>query len=250
MLSVEPVTSKKELLAFIKFPMDLYRGNDFHVPPIVDFELSTLDQKKNPAFDHCKATYWLVKKEGKIVGRIAGIIHDKELAEKGKARFGWIDFIDDQKVVDLLFETVKDWSEEQNASELHGPLGFTDLDFEGALVSGYDQMATQATIYNHPYYISHYERCGFTKAVDWVEVRSYVPKEVPRKIARSASLASNRFGLKIKEFKRAKDTLKYAEGVFKVLNEAYSDLYGYYELTENRLSIMSISILALFGRNT
>jgi hypothetical protein len=235
MLSVEPVTSKKELLAFIKFPMDLYRGNSFHVPPIVDFELSTLDQKKNPAFDHCKASYWLVKKEGKIVGRIAGIIHDKELAEKGKARFGWIDFIDDQKVVDLLFETVKQWSEEQHASELHGPLGFTDLDFEGALVSVYDQMATQATIYNHPYYISHYERCGFTKAVDWVEVRSYVPKEVPRKIARSASLASNRFGLKIKEFKRAKDTLKYAEGVFKVLNEAYSDLYGYYELTEKQI---------------
>lgn len=235
MLSVELVTSKKELLAFIKFPMELYKGNAYYVPPIVAFEISTLSDKKNPAFDHCIASYWVVKKENKIVGRIAGIIHKKEQDDNGKARFGWIDFINDSDVVDLLFDTVEKWAKEQNANQLHGPLGFTDLDFEGALISGYDQMATQATIYNHPYYIDQYERLGFTKAVDWVEVRCFVPQEIPRKIARSASLAASRFGLQVKKFKRAKDTIKYAEGVFKVLNEAYHDLYGYYQLTDKQI---------------
>ena len=88
-VSIDVVSSSKELKAFIKFPIDLYKGNPYYVPPIVDFEVSTLDSKKNPAFENNQATYWVAKRDGKIVGRIAGIIIKAELAENKKARFGW-----------------------------------------------------------------------------------------------------------------------------------------------------------------
>ncbi len=234
-VAISEVLSKKELKSFIKFPFDLYKGNSYYVPPIIGFELDTLLKDKNPAFDHADASYWLAKKDGKIVGRIAVIILHAELAEKSLARFGWVDFIDDLSVSKLLFETAKKWATSKGAKSIHGPLGFTDLDFEGALISGFDQMATQATIYNFPYYIDHYESLGFQKAVDWVEKRGFVPKENSKRLERSASIISKRFNLEVKKFKKAKELLKYAPGVFEVLNASYADLHGYYPLTQKQI---------------
>lgn len=227
--------SKKELIAFIKFPFSLYKGNSCYVPPLIEFELSTFLRDKNPAYDHCDARFWVVKKENKIVGRIAGICVNREFEEKSLIRFGWLDFIDNEEVSKLLFETVNNWAKEIGAKSIHGPMGFTDLDFEGLLISGFDEMATQATIYNHEYYKGHLEALDFQKAVDWVEVRINVPPEVPRRISRGASFAKSRTKLEVKQFKKAKEMLKYAPGVFDVLNSAYSDLYGFYPLTEKQI---------------
>ncbi len=233
-MEIQEVTTKKELKKFIKFPFRLYKGNNCYVPPLIDFELSTLLRDKNPAFDHSDAAYWVVKKENQIVGRIAAIILNQELEEKALARFGWVDFIDDLEVSQLLFETAKSWIQEKGASAIHGPMGFTDLDFEGALVSGFDQMATQATIYNYPYYIDHFKAWGMEVSASWIEIR-LIPKELPRKIKRASSIVSSRFGLQVKKFKKTKDILKYAPGVFEVLNEAYSHLYGYQPLSEKQI---------------
>lgn len=233
-MEIQKITTKKELKKFIKFPFNLYKGNPYYVPPLVDFELSTLLEEKNPAFDHCEAAYWVVLKDNEIVGRIAAIVLNGELKEKSLARFGWVDFIDDLEVSKLLFETAKKWAEQKGANALHGPMGFTDLDFEGALVSGFDQLATQATIYNYPYYIDHFNSWGLVVSATWVEVR-LKPKELPRKIKRASSMVSSRFGLKVKKFNKTKDILKYAPGVFKVLNEAYSDLYGFQQLSAKQI---------------
>jgi len=234
-LTIHEVKSKRELINFIQFPIELYRDNEYYVPPIIDFELSTLLKSKNPAFDVCEASYWVVKSSNKIIGRIAVIIHNKEFEDHKKARFGWIDFIDDASVFDLLMQNAENWAKSKRCQYIHGPMGFTDLDFEGALISGYDKMASQATIYNYPYYINHYERYGFTKSCDWVEVRGNVPSEIPKKLSRTASLVGSRFNLKVKKFKKSKESIPYAKGVFNVLNEAYNNLYGYYPLTEKQI---------------
>lgn len=232
---IREVTSDEDLRKFIRFPNTLYKGSACYIPPIMDFELSTLSNKKNPAFDYCEAKYWLVYKNDQLAGRIAGIIHGMEVKEKPYARFGWMDFIDDNEVFDLLINTVIEWAHTRKLTHLHGPLGFTDLDFEGLLVSGFDKLATQATIYNYPYYQKHFERWGFSKACDWVEVRGNVPKELPKKLVRTASLVSSRFHLQVKKLKSTREILSYAPGIFQVLNDAYSNLYGYYPLTEKQI---------------
>lgn len=234
-LVVENVSGKKSLRQFIKFPMKLYRNHSAYVPPIISFELSTLLSDKNPAFDHCIASYWVIKKDKEIIGRIAGIIHSQEFKEKQLARFGWIDFIDDHQVSRLLLDTVSKWAKQHGATGLHGPLGFTDNDFEGTLLDGYDQLSTQAGIYNAPYYPFHFEQYGFVKAVDWLEARGRVPNELPRRLLRSASIVNSRFGLKAKKFKNRKEILPYARGVFEVLNRAYQGLYGFYQLSDRQI---------------
>lgn len=234
-LQIKTVSSKKELKKFIKFPFKLYSGNNCYVPPLIEFELNTLLKDKNPSFDHADACYWIVEKEGDIVGRIAAIVLDHEVKEKGLARFGWIDFIDDLEVSQLLLNTAQEWAVSKGAKGIHGPMGFTDLDFEGALIEGFDEMATQATIYNYPYYIDHYKSWGLETTVTWVEMRGGVPNEVPRRITRAASMVNSRFKLEAKKFKKTKEILKYAPGVFHVLNESYAELYGYHALTPKQI---------------
>lgn len=234
-LIVQEVKTKKELKSFIKFQNKLYRGNANYVPPILDFEWSTLHWEKNPAFDFCEARYWLALQDGEIVGRIAGIVHGAEIQAKPLIRFGWFDFIDDQEVSKILLDEVINWAKSKNLTGIHGPLGFTDLDFEGSLIEGFEHLSTQATIYNYPYYRQHFEAFGFKKAVDWLEIRMDIPDVMPPRLERAANLVANRFKLEIKQFKNAKEILPYANAVFELLNEAYSDLYGYYPLTEKQI---------------
>ncbi|MEQ6167126.1 hypothetical protein AAOE16_08020 [Ekhidna sp. MALMAid0563] len=234
-LEIKEVNTKKELKQFIKFPFELYKGNPYYVTPLIDFEMSTLRKDKNPAFEHAEAQYWVVQKNGKIAGRIAAIILDTELKEKSLARFGWIDFIDDKDVSQLLLNTAKKWAESKGAKAIHGPMGFTDLDFEGALISGFDQIATQATIYNHSYYIDHFRAWNMEIAATWVELRGKAPAKNPEKIGRVVKLIQDRYKVKVKDFKNTKEILKYAPGVFDVLNEAYSNLYGYIPLTQKQI---------------
>lgn len=232
---ISEVISKSDLKAFIKFPFKLYKGVASYVPPLLSFELSTLDPKKNPAFEQANAKYWVVKKDKEIVGRIAGILLHQEFEEKKLVRFGWIDFIDDKKVFTLLMDAVIEWGKNQGAQSLHGPMGFTDLDFEGALIEGFEHTATQATIYNAPYYQKHYEDFGFEKAVDWIEGRGNIPDKTSKKLDRIASICESRFNLKAVKFKKNKDIKQYAPAVFNLLNKSYSHLYGYYPLSSKQI---------------
>ncbi len=234
-LTIQEATSKKDLKKFIKFQFGLYKGNPYYVTPLIDFEYSTLSKEKNPAFNHADSKYWLALRDGEIVGRIAAILLDNELKDKSLGRFGWIDFVDDQEVSKLLLDTAKDWLESKGATGIHGPLGFTDLDFEGALTEGFEEVATQATIYNHPYYIDHYKAWGLDISASWVELRGKAPAKNPAKVSRVVKLINERYGYEVKQFKKTKEILKYAPQVFGVLNESYSDLYAYYPLTPKQI---------------
>ena len=164
-VEIKEVTSKKELKQFVKFSHKLYKGNPYYVPGLIEEEMMTLDKVKNPAFEVCDAIYFLAYKNGEIAGRIAGIINrsSNEVWKEKKARFGFVDFIDDNEVVDALFGAVEKWAHEQGMEDVQGPLGFTDMDHEGMLIEGFDQLGTMATIYNYPYYPKHMERLGYIK---------------------------------------------------------------------------------------
>lgn len=174
-VEIKEITDKKGLKHFITFQWELYKGVQQFVPPMMDFEMSTFNQEKNPAFNTSTGRFWMAYKNNKPVGRIIGIINKEEAKESQFIRFGWVDFIDDEEVSKALIQTVEDWGKENGLNKIHGPLGFTDLDFEGTLVGGFNQISTQATMYNFPYYKDHFEKLGFEKAVDWTEARIQVP---------------------------------------------------------------------------
>jgi GNAT superfamily N-acetyltransferase len=234
---IKEVITLKELKSFIHFPFELYRGNPYWVPTLMFDELNTLRKDKNPAFEHCKARYWLAYRDGKIVGRVAAILNNRHIEKWGQhyMRFGWIDFIDDPSVSGVLINTVEDWAKEEGMTAIHGPLGFTDLDREGMLVEGFNELATLATIYNHPYYPKHLEKLGYTKDTDWVEYELTVPPEPNETIARIADIALRRNKLHILELHNKKEILKYGKELFQLLDDEYSHLYGTVPLTEKQV---------------
>ena len=237
-VEIRKVTTKKELKQFVKFSIDLYKDNPYYVPCLIEEEMMTLDKEKNPAFEVCDAILFLAYKDGKIVGRIAGIINRGSNAawEEKRARFGFVDFVDDAEVVDALFDAVIRWAKEHGMTELHGPLGFTDMDHEGMLVDGFDQLGTMATIYNYPYYPKHMERMGFEKDQDWHEFKIFVPREgIPEKHQRIGEIVRKKYGLSIRKFKNKEEIMPYAYKIFHTLNAAFEPLYGFSALTEKQI---------------
>lgn len=230
--------TRANLKKSVKFGIDLYRGNDFFVPPLVLDEMATLSPEKNPAFEHCRAQSFMAYRDGKPVGRITAIINDLVNAKEGSKamRFGWVDFIDDAEVVDALFKAAEDWGRAQGCVSVVGPMGFSDMDHEGMLIEGFDEPGTMATIYNYPYYPEHMRRMGFEKDVDWVEYRMKVPDAIPDKYMRIADIVRRKYKLRnIKFTSRKKIKEQYGLALFELINEAYNDLYGYSPLTRRQI---------------
>lgn len=223
--------------AFVKFPIKLYKDCPYYVPSLILDELDTLNTKKNPAFDFCEMQMFLAYNENKIVGRIAAIINHKanEVWNEKHARFSLADFIDDNEVVDALFAAAIKWVKDKGMDAIVGPMGFTDLDPEGMLIKGFDQVSTMATKYSYPYYVTQLERLGFEKEADWNEYRIPVPDAVPERHQRIANMVATRYGLKVLKFKNLKQIAPYVDRLFKLMNEAYKPLYGFAPLTQKQI---------------
>ncbi|MEA4983810.1 MAG: hypothetical protein VB066_13995 [Paludibacter sp.] len=235
---IKEVRTKSELKKFIWFGINMYKDCPFAAPPLMMDDLMNLSKGKNPALDFCDTAYFLAYRGSKIVGRIAGIIHPvaNETWNHKNARFGWVDFIDDMEVSKALFDAVGSWAKSKGMEHLHGPLGFTDLDNEGALIEGYDKMGTLATIYNYPYYIKHYEQLGFVKEADWNEYLITVPEVFPERFFRVAEIVKQKYKLRPLKLKSKKEVVdKYAKKIFDLLNVSYQDLFGFTKLNEAQI---------------
>ena len=236
MIELKEVTTAAGLKKFIDFPFELYKGSEYWVPPLKSGEMETLSPQKNPAFDHCEARYWMAYRDGKPVGRIAGIINPLANEKWGrKVRFGWIDFVEDIEVARALLGRVEEWGREKGMEAITGPLGFNDMDYEGMLVEGFDKLPTIANIYNYPYYPQFMEQAGYQQAEDWVQFKFNASQPVPEKMERVAEMIRQKYDLRVLTFKKAKDILPYGKSLFKTLNAAFAGLYGYSELSEKEI---------------
>ena len=238
-VEIKKVEGKKALKTFIDFHYDLYKGSEYDVPNLFQDELNTLSPDKNAAFEFCEAEYYIAYKDGKPAGRVAAIINNKANESWGRkaVRFGWIDFIDDREVSAALLGAVEDYGRAHGMTEIVGPLGFTDMDPEGMLTFGFDQLGTMPTIYNYPYYPEHMEGMdGYVKDNDYVEYKLFVPEKVPEKYAKIAAMIEKRYDLHVKKITK-RDIYKngYGKKIFDLINMTFKDLYGYSELTDRQI---------------
>ncbi|MCM1503648.1 MAG: N-acetyltransferase [Muribaculum sp.] len=234
----EIAPTRSELKKYTEFGIRLYDGSPYYVPPLVKDDIDTLSPGINPAFDYCKAKSWMAYRDGKPVGRITGIINDLVNRRSGKAdlRFGFVDFIDDNEVVDALFGALEAWGRENGLTSIVGPMGFTDMDHEGMLTVGFEEIGTMATIYNYPYYPAQMERMGFTPDAEWVEYRMSVPDSVPDQLARVGDIVRRKYNLRTLKYTSGKKIKEdYGVALFELINEAYDKLYGYSPLTPRQI---------------
>ncbi len=239
LIEIKRVETEKDLKTFIDFHYDLYEGNEYDAPNLFSDDMNTLSKDRNAAFDFCEAEYFLAYKYGKVVGRVAAIINHKANKQwnRKSVRFGWIDFIDDREVSKALLDAVEKYGKEKGMEDMVGPLGFTDMDPEGMLTWGFDQLGTMPTIYNYPYYPEHIEAMGgFEIDNKYVEYKLLVPEKIPEKYAKIAEMIQKRYNLRVRKLTK-KDVFVggYGKKIFDVINETYKHLYGYSELSQKQI---------------
>ena len=229
MIEIKEVKTRKQRAKFVDFPTKLYKNCKYYVHPLRIDEMNLFNRKKNASFDDCDAIYFLAYKDNVLVGRIAGILQRlyNEKTKEKRVRFSRFDCIDDEEVAKALFNAVENWAIQKGMNKVHGPLGFNDLDREGLLIEGFNYLSTFEEQYNYEYYPKLIENCGYGKEIDWLEFRIYPPKEVNERVQRLSDAVLKRYNLKIvNEKSKRKYINKYKKGIFDVLDEAYSSLYG------------------------
>ncbi len=232
MITIKEVVDKKTVNDFVSLPYQLYKNHPYWVPSMRADEEKAIRPDTNPAFDYCKAKFWVAYRDNKCVGRIGGIIIDL-WNEKNSARYGRFtrtEFIDDAAVSRLLFETAEKWLRSQGMEYVHGPLGFSNLDHQGVLVEGHEWLPSVASDYHFEYYHRHFEALGYQKEIDWIEFRLTFPDALPEKSYKVADMLKSRFGLTTLNFTSAKELEPYKEKVFALFNQAFKDLFGTYVL--------------------
>lgn len=235
-VSIIEVKTASQLKQFVRFPMDLYKNSPYYVPSFINDEINIWNADENPALQYSEAKQYLAYKNDRIVGRIAVLINHKEEKELGirKVRFGWIDFIDDEEVSRALIQKAIDYAQEKNIDKIEGPMGFTNLDKAGMLTKGFDKLATMIGIYNHEYYPQHLERLGLTKEKEWVEFELVFPETLPDKIHKFNELISQKYHLKVLNFKTKEEILQYVDPMFDLLDETYKHLSTYTPISDEQ----------------
>ena len=235
-VEIKTVKSRSELRTFVEFPEKLYKDNPFYVPYLEFDQMDTLDQKKGAAQEFCESELYLAYKDGELVGRVAAIVNKLANAQLNhkEVRFGWYDFTDDPEVSAALMDKVYEFGRARNMEKVVGPLGFTDFDPEGMLVEGFDALSTMALIYNHPYYVKHMERMGFSKDADWIEYKVYIPEVMPDRVKRVSKIIQERAKVQLVPLTHAKVSREgYGKRILAAINECYKDLYNFTVLPEH-----------------
>ncbi len=228
-IEIKEVKTRRDFKKFVRFPNEIYKDYPNYVPPIELDEYNLTNPKKNASFEESEAVYYLAYKQGKIVGRIAGIIsHPYNEKNNSKyARFSRFECIDDQEVADALIKTVEKWAKDKGMDTVHGPLGFNDLEREGLMTEGFEYMGTFQGSFNPPYYAKLIENNGYSVDCRWVEWRIPVPETVNERVVRVAKIVETRYGFYEKKFKNKREVIKkYGKAFFHLLDECYKDLYG------------------------
>lgn len=240
MIEVKEVKTKKEQRQFLDFPLKLYKGCPYFVPPLY------IDEKKifskNFAYNKtCRSVFFLAYKDGIVAGRISGIIQmaANEKYNQKRVRFTRFDVIDDISVTRALFDALESWARKNLMDCIVGPLGYSDLEREGLLIEGFNELSTFEEQYNFPYYKDHLFELGYCQEVLWTESKIRAPENYDGKLDEMADFIMKRYNLHIGPAKNTNDFLnKYADGFFDILDKSYENIYGTVPFTPEMKKIM------------
>ena len=234
MLSVVEVKTKKQQKEFLDFPLRLYKGCPYFVPPLYGDE-KKMFRPDYVYYDTCETVFFNAYRNGEMVGRIQGILQKASNEKTGekRVRFTRFDALDDQEIASALFAAVENWAVQKGMNVVCGPLGFSDLEREGLLIEGFDELATFEEQYNYEYYGKLIEACGYGKEVDWEERKIYAPDQDDGSLDKMADFVMKRYNLHIGQARNKKDFIRrYGTEFFELLDKGYKDIYGTVPFTE------------------
>jgi len=246
-MQIEQVSDKKGLDLFILFPWKVYQGNPNWVPPLIS-EMKFILGDKNPFFHHAEAAYFLARKDGVIVGRIAAIVDRNHInIHKEQAGFfGFFECLRDVAIAQGLINAAAAWLRERDIEIMRGPMNPSVNDECGFLLDGFDSPPMIMMAYTPQYYLDYMEQSGLAKSKDLLAYISII-KDVSAggRLEKLASGVRTKVpGLTIrpanmKQFQRELETVK------DIYNSAWSHNWGFVPMTGEEIESMAKRLRAL-----
>ena len=236
-IEIFKVGNRRQMNDFVDVAKCIYGGVEQYVPDLANDVRNLFNPKKNPGMQFSVIQPFVAYRNEMPVGRIVGIVNKKANAhwKEKSVRFSMIEFIDDIEVSRALIDAVSQWGQAQGMDTLQGPLGITDFDKEGMLVEDFHLAGSINTIYNPDYYPRHMEALGLEKAVDWVQIRINIPREIPARYQRVAQYCKEQMGLRVIKVTPSMIRQGFGRKVFHLLNEAYTPLFGFSKLSDEQI---------------
>ncbi len=238
-IEISEVRSRRDLKTFIYLPEKIHAGHSTWVHPIYMDEWKYFDKKKNRAFGYCDTIMLLAKKDGRVAGRVMGIVNHRfnEHRNEKTARFGYLEAYEGKEVVGALLMAVEDWARDKGMTRIVGPYGFSDQDPEGFLIEGFEHRATIATYCNFEWMPRYLEEMGYAKDIDWFVYKIDVPKEPPEFYIRIYERAMKRGTYEVIEFRKRKEIKAWIRPILSLMNECYmaGNIYGFAPLEEEEM---------------
>lgn len=234
MLKVVPVDNRKQLMAFIMLPFQLYKNEPNWVAPLISEQKKFFDPKKNPYYQHSEVKLFLAYKDQQLVGRISAqsnTQHNKEHKEN-IGFFGFFESIDDQAVANALFDAAYEWNRYRGFTSMRGPMNFSVNEECGLLIDGFDTPPMVMMRHDHRYYQKLYEGWGLTKTMDLYAYLSE-HKTMPERIGKMAEILTKRNKVSIRSLSRNKKQMKKdIETVFQIYTKAWEYNWGNVPMTK------------------
>ena len=234
-VTIREVSFDNGIADFINFPHDLYEGDPNYVPEIFIGQKDMMNPAKYPFHKYGKVKYYLAVKNGKTVGRIAAIqnsnYNNHHHCKVGF--FGFLDFAQDQEVVNALLDKAKQYAVENGNEYLMGPTNFTTNETAGTLVDGFHEPPKIMMTYNKPYYDQLIQHYGLKKEMDLYAYMIYGDKASEKSI-RIADAVESRLkakGITIRNV-NVKDINNEAKRIQKVYNDAWEENWGFVPFTD------------------
>ena len=239
-IEIIPVTDAATMRHFIRVPWTIYRHDPFWVPPLLAEMKKLFDRSRHPFFKHSRADFFLARRSGKYVGRIAAILnnnHNRFHNEK-TAFFGFFECIDDREIAAALLDKAAQWARIQGMTELRGPANYSTNETVGLLIEGFDSSPYVMMPYNPRYYADLIEGAGFQKAMDlyawWLKMESGLgPKiaRVGRKVLAEANIQVR--SIQMDCFWQEVEIIK------RIYNDAWSNNWGFVPMTEEEFDYLA-----------
>ena len=245
-LHIGEVKNQKDLMAFIRFPWEIYEGDRYWVPPLIKDQLLKFSPD-HPFRSHSDMILLMADKEGQTVGRIAGIIdhHYIKFQQENVGFFGFFESIAAPEVAEMLLSKVGKWLKEQGMEKMIGPMNPSTNDECGLLVEGFDASPCLMMPYNPRYYPSLLEGFGLKKAMDlyayWLDESFFLDDRLLRSTGRLIK-RDPQFSVRPIHLRRLDEELKIIKEIF---NDAWSKNWGFVPLTEPELNDLARNLKSL-----